>query len=159
MEEMQKIKEQLVKHLNGGEAFMPVDRMLGKIPFEKLKKKPSNLPYSFYSLFYHMWFAQNDILQYCTAENYKESSWPKDYWPQTEAPDTEVQWKELQQTFFDTRKELSSFLLNSKNDLLQPVRPGTDHSLLREILLVIEHNAYHTGQLLVVLRELGLHDE
>ncbi|UJH92268.1 DinB family protein [Antarcticibacterium sp. 1MA-6-2] len=156
---MQKIREQLVKHLKGGEAFMAVEKMLDKISFEKLGEKPSGLPYSFYSLFYHMWYAQQDILEYCKAEDYKESNWPKDYWPQNEAPDTEAQWKELQQAFFDNRKELSSFLLDSKNQLLLPVRTGTDHTLLREVLLVIEHNAYHTGQLLVVLRELGLYAE
>lgn len=157
MENMREIKEQLVKHLVGGEAFMPVQKMLDKIPFEKLGEKPSNLPYSFYSLFYHMWYAQNDILKYCKAENYKESNWPKDYWPPTDAPDTEAQWKELQEAFFDTREELSAYLLASENDLLKPAKPGTDHTLLREILLVIEHNAYHTGQLLVVLREIGLY--
>lgn len=151
------IKEQLVKHLKGGEAFMPVDKMLQNITFEKSGERPSNLPYSFYELFYHMWYAQHDILEYCKAENYKKSNWPKDYWPQTKAPDTEARWKELQQAYFDSREELSLLVLDPETDLLQPVNSVTKHTLLREILLVIEHNAYHTGQLLVVLRTLGLY--
>lgn len=158
MEGQREIKEQLVKHLNGGEAFMPVDDMLKEITFEKLGEKPANLPYSFFELFYHIWFAQKDILDYCKAEEYKAHNWPDDYWPETSKPDTEAAWKELQQAFFDNRNELIEFLLDPENDLLKPVRPGTEHSLLREVLLVIEHNAYHTGQLLVVLRNLGLHN-
>lgn len=151
------MKEQLVKHLNGGEAFMPVDEMLKEIPFSETGVRPADLPYSFYELFYHMWFAQKDILDYCKAEEYSSHDWPKDYWPQKQSPDTEAEWMELQGAYFDSRKELCEYLLAPGNDLLQPVRPGTDHSILREVLLVIEHNAYHTGQLLVVLRTLGLH--
>lgn len=157
MEGQREMKEQLVKHLNGGEAFMPVDEMLKEINIDKIGEKPANLPYSFYELFYHIWFAQKDILDYCKAEDYKPHKWPEDYWPKSSKPDTEAAWKELQQEFFDNRKELTEFLLDPGNDLLQPVRPGTDHTLFREMLLVIEHNAYHTGQLLVVLRNLGLH--
>ena len=151
------IRDQLTKHLKGGEAFMLVDALLKEIKFEKLGERPNNLPYSFYELFYHIWFTQRDILIYCTAEIYEESQWPKDYWPEKRAPDTEGEWHELQQAYFDDRKKLSDFLLDPKNNLMKPVRPGTNHSLLREILIVIEHSAYHNGQLLIILRHLGLH--
>lgn len=152
---MRQIKAQLIKHLEGGEAFMPLKEMLKEIPYEKLGDRPGNLPYSFYELFYHIWFAQKDILDYCKAADYISHQWPDDYWPETSQPDTETEWLELREAFFQNRKELVAQL--EESDLLQPVRPGTDHSLLREILLVIEHNAYHTGQMLIVLRELGLH--
>lgn len=151
----QEIKARLVKHLEGGEAFMPIKEMLKKIPYDSLGERPGNLPYSFYEMFYHVWYAQRDILDYCKAEDYKASQWPGDYWPANSKPDTEAEWKELQETFFQDRKELVSHLESS--ELLQPVRPGTEHSLLREILLVVEHNAYHTGQMMIILRELGLY--
>ncbi len=151
----QQIKARLVKHLEGGEAFMPVDEMLKKIPFERIGERPGKLPYSFYEIFYHMWYAQKDILEYCKAEEYTASQWPGDYWPEMKMPDTEAEWQELREVFVQNRKELVSHLESS--DLLQPVRKGTEHNLLREVLLVVEHNAYHTGQLMVILRELGLY--
>jgi uncharacterized damage-inducible protein DinB len=157
MKEPVEIRNQLARHLEGGEAFMTVDSLLKKMKFEKLGERPNNLPYSFYELFYHIWFTQRDILIYCTAEIYEEFQWPKDYWPEKRAPDTEAEWHELQQAYFNDRKELSDFLLNPINNLMQPVRSGTNHSLLREILIVIEHSAYHNGQLLIILRHLGLH--
>ncbi len=157
MKEPVEFRDQLARHLKGGEAFITVDVLLKEMKFEKLGERPNNLPYSFYELFYHIWFTQRDILIYCTAEIYEEFQWPKDYWPEKRAPDTEAEWHELQQAYFDDRKELSDFLMNSKNNLMKPVRSGTNHSLLREILIVIEHSAYHNGQLLIILRHLGLH--
>lgn len=157
MAETVEIRNQLARHLKGGEAFMPVDEILKEIKFEKLGVRPNNLPYSFYELFYHIWFAQKDILNYCTAEVYEEHEWPGNYWPENPAPDTEAEWFELQQAYLDDRQKLCDFLLNPENDLMKPVREGTNHSLLREVLLVIEHSAYHNGQMLIILRHLGLH--
>ena len=157
MKEDLDIRDQLARHLEGGEAFITVDVLLKEMKFEKLGERPNNLPYSFYELFYHIWFTQRDILTYCTAEIYEEFQWPKNYWPENKAPDTEAEWQELQRAYFDDRKELSDFLMDPKNELMKPVRSGTNHSLLREILIVIEHSAYHNGQLLIILRYLGLH--
>ncbi|WP_246054158.1 MULTISPECIES: DinB family protein [Antarcticibacterium] len=151
----QQIKARLIKHLEGGEAFMPVQEMLKYITYERVGERPGNLPYSFYELFYHIWYAQKDILEYCKAEDYAAPKWPEDYWPPVSKPDTQAEWKELQEAFFQTRKELIFHLESS--ELLQPVGNDTEHNLLREIMLVIEHNAYHIGQLMILLRELGLY--
>ncbi len=157
MEETFEIRKQLSKHLEGGAAFMPLEELLKKIKFDSLGIRPGQLPYSFYELFYHIRFAQKDILEYCTAENYKTHNWPDDYWPEEKVPSSQDDWEQLKTDYFRERKQLSKFLLNPENDLMAPVRKGTNHSLLREILLVIEHTAYHNGQLLIVLRQLGLY--
>ena len=68
MKEDMDIRDQLARHLEGGEAFITVDVLLKEMKFEKLGERPNNLPYSFYELFYHIWFTQRDILTYCTAE-------------------------------------------------------------------------------------------
>lgn len=156
MEETSLIKEQLVRHLKGGEAFTPIEEIIKKISFDKLGERPSNLPYSFYELFYHIWFAQKDILDYCKAKEFSPHDWPKDYWPQKQVPDTLVEWQELQQAFFNSREELILFLEEKDNALLNPVREKKEHTVLREILLVLEHNAYHTGQLFIVARLLAV---
>lgn len=157
MEDTLKIRKQLSEHLQGGAAFVPVEELLKKITFDSLGARPGKLPYSFYELFYHIRFAQKDILDYCTAEKYEPHTWPDDYWPEEKAPLSQGGWEKLKADYFKERQGLSDFLLNPENDLLDPVRKGTRHSLLREILLVIEHTAYHQGQLLVLLRELELY--
>ncbi|HET8803887.1 MAG TPA: DinB family protein [Aequorivita sp.] len=158
MSENKLIRERLAKHLEGGEAFMPVKKMLPKIPFSDINLRPENLPYSFYELFYHITFTQKDILEFSTSEDYKEHKWPDNYWPKEKKCKTEEEWKTLQAEYFDSRNRLKTFLLNFENDLTKPVLNGKDEqTLLREILLVIEHTAYHTGQMLIILRLLNLH--
>lgn len=154
---MKEIKDQLIEHLKGGLAFTPVSEILEFISTEKLCERPHNLPYSFFEIFYHMRFAQQDLLAYMKNDNYKHKQWPQDYWPKDNKIDSAEAWESLINSFFKEEKELVEFLQEPKNDIFRPVHPETNHSILREILLVIEHNAYHTGQLLIVLRSLGLY--
>ena len=69
MSENKLIRERLAKHLDGGEAFMNLDKMLNEISFEKINIRPANLPYSFFELFYHITFTQKDILDFCASKN------------------------------------------------------------------------------------------
>ena len=111
MGETTKIRQQLVKHLKGGEAFMPLEEMLKEIPFEKVGVRPGNLPYSFYELFYHIRFAQKEILEYCTLENYSDYNWPDDYWPKIQSPQSRDEWEELQKSYLEERTAFCDFLL------------------------------------------------
>lgn len=152
------IKKQLIKHLQGGEAFMPVSKMLEEVTFEQVGKRPEGLPYSFYEIFYHITYAQEDILNFCVSENYKNPNWPNDYWPQNQQPKSKSDWEELQKKYNENLNSLISFLQYETSVLDKPVKNGKEnHTLIRELLLVIEHTAYHTGQLLIVLRLLNLH--
>lgn len=149
-------KEQLVLHLLGGEAFLPLEKILGKISPEQLGEKPQDLPYSFYEIFYHIRFTQKDIIGYCTSKNYISPQWPDDYWP-NDSNISQEEWEKLKLNYFRERDQLIEFIRNSNTNLVNPVREGVEHTVLREILLVIEHTAYHTGQMLIVLRNLGLY--
>lgn len=157
MNSQDQTERQLKKHLFGGEAFVPVDKLPEKIPFERLGERPAGLPYSFYELFYHIFFTQRDILHYCLKSNYVAPSWPEDYWPKEQAPQKVEEWKELQSSFFEDRKQLEKIISSGETGLSARVPSGKDHSIFREMLLVIEHTAYHTGQLVMVLRLLGLY--
>jgi len=144
------IKNQILKHLKGGEAFMPLDRVLDKFTFDTVGIRMSGLPYSPYEMFYHIVFAQKDILDFCTADEYKTHKWPDDYWPKQQAPKDKNEWETLKQSYFEDRDALIEFA--QKSDLSKVVKHGTDQTLIRELLLVIEHTAYHTGQLVVLAR-------
>lgn len=155
MKANQKPEKTLLDHLKGGEAFMPVEKILEKITWKDLGERPQSLPYSFYELFYHMYFTQKDILNYCLNENYEAPQWPDDYWPLKKSPDTETEWEQLKSAFFKDRKSLADLLAG--NGLADTVPSNEEHSFFREVLLVLEHNAYHSGQLVILLRLLGLH--
>lgn len=158
MEPERRYREQLVNHLEGGLAFMPIESFIDSTPFHKIGIKPAGLPYSFYEIFYHIVFAQKDILLYISSQHYKAPNWPEDYWPGKSVADDEDEWEELKAGYFEDRNLLMDHILDKNNQLDLPVKNSEDHSLLREILLVIEHTAYHTGQLLMIQRLLGIYD-
>jgi uncharacterized damage-inducible protein DinB len=158
MTEETKIRERLLKHLDGGEAFMPVTEMLPKISFEAINTRPANLPYSFYELFYHITFTQKDIVKFTCSDDYTQPKWPEYYWPRKKTCKSEAEWKNLKAEYTTDRERLKKFLLDEENKLMQPVKNGKDQqTLLREVMLVVEHTAYHAGQMLVLLRLLNLH--
>lgn len=155
MADQTEIKQQLVKHLNGGHAFSPIDKVLDEMPFVKIGFVPDGLPYSFYQLFAHIRIAQLDILEYCTLDDYSAGHWPDDYWPDDPAPESRKAWNEITDDYFSERKEFCDLILDPDSDLMKHFKTNPDHNLLRQTELIIEHTAYHTGQLYIVYRLLN----
>lgn len=154
-EDQKKLRKQLVNHLKGGQAFSTIDNIVKEIPFPKIGIVPGGLPYSFYQQFYHIRIAQLDILDYCRYENYITPNWPDDYWPETPDPADEDEWNTLVLNYFDERREFCGLILDPSCDLFKPFTSNPDHNLFREAQLVIEHTAYHTGQLYILYRLLN----
>lgn len=150
-----KLRKQLVGHLKGGQAFSTIERVINKMPFEKIGIVPEGLPYSFYQQFYHIRIAQLDIFDYCRDDDYAVPNWPDDYWPENPAPVDESEWDKLVRSYFDERDEFCDYIMNSSNDLFEPFASNKDHNLFREAQLVIEHTSYHTGQLYIIQRLLS----
>jgi uncharacterized damage-inducible protein DinB len=158
MSEINQIRDRLAKHLNGGEAFIPVSEMLKRISFEDINTRPANLPYSFYELLFHVTFTQKDIVKFTCSNDYTKPRWPDFYWPKEKICKNEEAWEDLKAEYFTDRERLKNFVLDEENNLTEAVRNGKgEQTLLREIVLVIEHTAYHSGQMLVILRLLNLH--
>lgn len=155
MQGQEQMKHQLVTHLKGGEAFVSIEEVLNSIPYGYLGKRTGNLPYSFYEIFFHIWYTQRDILNYCLDEYYKLAEWPRDYWPESHTPKDMDSWNALKNQYFEDRDKFIKYIQDPSTDILATIGQEKKHTLLREILLVIEHSAYHTGQLLVILREIG----
>jgi len=155
MENQTLIKQQLVKHINGGQAFAPIDTVLDNMAFEKIGTVPDGLPYSFYQQFYHIWYAQSDILEYCRIDDYEAPNWPDDYWPEKTGPENEDEWGRLINTYFDEREEFCDLLLSDDTQLMAPFKSNESHNMLRQAELIIEHSAYHTGQLFIIHRLLN----
>ncbi|WP_310992165.1 DinB family protein [Aequorivita marina] len=157
MSEDKIIREQLVKHLEGGAAFMPITEILKKISFEDINTRPNSLPYSLYELFFHVVFTQKDIVKFTCSEDYTEPKWPDFYWPKEKLCRHKEEWETLKAEYITDRDRLKNFLLNVENKLTEPVKNGKEgQSLLRELTLLIEHTAYHTGQMLILMRLMNL---
>jgi hypothetical protein len=114
--------------------------------------KPHGAPHSAWQLLEHMRLAQEDILDFSRNPHYKEKKFPDDYWPAAEAPPSEEAWQKSIERFQKDLKEMQELIADTKHDLLARIPHGKGQTLLREALLVADHNAYHLGQL-VFLRK------
>ena len=146
------LREQLANQIQGGNAFIKIEEVLEMVDFNQLGKQFPGLPYTFWQQFEHIRITQLDILSFSKNEDYRALKWPKDYWPKEPAPDSREQWESFKKSFFKDREEFLKWVLDQNNDLSTPFEHGDDQTLFREALLILEHNAYHTGQLLILAR-------
>jgi hypothetical protein len=146
------LRQQLTALLAKAEAHVDLESALKNFPPELRGQKPAGAPHSPWQLLEHIRIAQWDILEFSRNARHKSPKWPEGYWPKTEAPPDGKAWdKSVRQTLADL-KEMSALVGDLKHDLLAPIPHGDGQTLLREALLVADHNAYHLGQLVMVRR-------
>ena len=103
----------------------------------------------------HIRIVQRDILDFSLATRYDEMEWPADYWPNSPEPPDSGAWERSIAAVREDRDRLQALARDAQVDLAAVTPHGTDQSYLREILLVIDHTAYHVGQLVLVRKLLG----
>lgn len=135
-------------------AHLPFKEAVANFPAELRGVKPPGAPHSAWELLEHMRLAQEDILDFSRNPNYREKKFPDDYWPATEAPPGEEAWNQSVKKFQSDMQEMQGLIANTKLDLLAKIPHGKGQTLLREGLLVADHNAYHLGQLMFLRKML-----
>lgn len=116
---------------------------------------PAGFQHSPWQLLEHLRRAQHDILDFCQNPSYKELHWPDDYWPSSAAPPTAAAWEESIAAFNRDVAALRQLAGDPRCDLFAKITHGSGQTYLRELLLVIDHNAYHVGQIIAVRKALG----
>jgi hypothetical protein len=135
-------------------AHLPFKDAVANFPVELRGVKPPGAPHSAWELLEHMRLAQEDILDFSRNPNYREKKFPDDYWPATEVPPSEEAWDQSVKKFQSDMQEMQDLIANTKLDLLAKIPHGKGQTLLREALLVADHNAYHLGQLMFLRKML-----
>lgn len=146
----------LVDALGWGEAHASFDSAVADVPFELQGVRSPGVHHSPWELLEHIRIAQRDILEFCVNEDYTAPAWPDEYWPPTPGPDRPEAWAESVAMAKRDLEALRSVLLEHADDLLWPVAGGTGQTLLREVLLVLDHTAYQVGQLVMIRQLLGI---
>jgi len=141
--------------LLGGGAHAKFDEVVKNFPAALRGKKPRHLPYSAWQLLEHMRIAQEDILSFSTSPDYREREWPAAYWPKAAAPPEDTAWERSLRSFRADLRRMVKLIENPKQDLYALIPWGEGLTLLRQALLLADHNAYHLGELVLVRRLLG----
>ncbi len=152
------LREQLAAMLRKSEAHAGFDKAVKDFPAAQMGVRPDGSPHSAWELLEHIRMAQQDILEFSESADYKEKKWPDEYWPKSAGPSNEAEWKRSVQAVIADREAFIKLLSDPARDLYTPFPWGDGQTLLREALLIIDHNAYHVGEIVLLRRLLGIWD-
>jgi hypothetical protein len=148
------LRRHVVALLDGGNAHITFADAVKDFPVERAGIRPEGSPHSAWEILEHLRIAQADILLFSRSKDYIQPKWPDDYWPSSPAPKNNREWDA---SINSVRKDLAQFLemlKDEKRNLFEPFPWGDGQTLLREALLIADHNSYHLGQLMLVRRML-----
>jgi len=149
------LREQLLHLLNGGNAHMTLDEAVADYPVERMNMVFPNGDYSSWQLLEHLRLSQWGILDFIRNSAYQEREWPQDYWPPQSAQASEADWKGTLASFQRDLQALQALAMDPQIDLQARIPWGTGQTILREILLVADHNAYHIGEFAIMRQVMG----
>jgi len=149
------IRQHVLCVLKGGGAHAKFEDVMEDFPAKLRGKKVSRLPYSAWKVLEHMRIAQWDILEFSRNRKHVSPDWPAGYWPAGDVPPSAAAWAGSIRSFQKDLKAMQALAANPKTDLYAPLPWGDGQTVLREALLVADHNAYHLGQLVTLRRLLG----
>jgi len=152
----QLLRDHLLYLLKGGGAHTTFDAAMGDWPVQLAGVKVANFPHTAWMLLEHMRLAQWDILEFSRTSKHVSPAWPEGYWPASEAPPSEKAWTGSMAAFKNNLRTMVRLVSDRKIDLYAQIPWGDGQTILREALLVADHNAYHLGQLVMLRKSIGI---
>ncbi len=152
----QSLRQHLLELLQGGHAHATFDAVIANLPANLRAKKPAGYPHSLWMLLEHLRLAQWDILEFSRNPKHKSPPWPEGYWPESEMPPTQQAWVTAMNDFKKDLRAVEKLVADPKADLHAKLPWGDGQTILREALLVADHNAYHLGQLVMLRKCIGI---
>jgi hypothetical protein len=137
-------------------AHMNFEDAVADFPEQQINTFPPNVPYTIWHLIEHLRITQWDILEYTRDPQHKSPEWPAGYWLPRDAKADLKMWNQSIEQFRRDLKAMQEIIADPKTDLLIPIPHGYGgHTVLREALLLADHNAYHVGELGILRQVIG----
>jgi hypothetical protein len=149
------MREHIVQLIRGGNAHADFESAIKNLPAALRGKRPRGAEHSPWEILEHLRIAQWDILDFSRNPGYKHLPWPEGYWPKSAAPPDEKAWDTSVRAFRRDLKAMCALIEDPGTDLFAKIPHGEGQTILREGLLVADHNAYHLGEMVLVRRLLG----
>jgi DinB superfamily len=149
------VREQLVYLLKGGGAHVHFTETLDGFPASKRGILADGLPHTAWQLLEHMRLAQWDILEFSRDKQHVSPEFPEGYWPKTPIPPSDKDWDKSVKEFRKDLQHMIKLVENPQTDLYAKIPHGDGQTILREALVLADHNSYHLGQLVDLRRALG----
>jgi len=150
----QQIRLQIAKLLDWGDAHVDFRTAVDDFPEDLRGEVPPGFSRSAWELLEHMRVALWDIVEFTKDARHKSPPWPDGYWPPSRTPPQEEAWLQSVRSFVDLVEEMRGLILDRHRPLLEPLPRSQGQTLIREALLVADHNSYHLGQLVQLRKAL-----
>ncbi|MBV8843994.1 MAG: DinB family protein [Bryobacterales bacterium] len=151
----QALRDHVLYLLRGGGAHIDFDAAVKELATGLIGKRPEGASHSPWEILEHMRLAQHDILEFSRNAKHVSPEWPEGYWPKSTAPPDTAAWTRSVSAFKSDLEAMCGLVESKSTDLFARIPHGTGQTILREALLVADHNAYHLGELVLVRRLLG----
>ncbi len=152
MNTQKELREHLLELLKGKSAHIDLKTVLEEFPTDKINIRLENAPHTAWELLEHLRIAQHDIVEFSYNADYISPQFPDGYWNKKKA--TEEDWKKSCDLILIDLQTMRDLVRNEKTDLLAAIPHGDGQTILRETLLVSDHNTYHLGQIAFLMRVL-----
>jgi uncharacterized damage-inducible protein DinB len=149
------MRDYLRRALTWHEAHVDWIKAVSGIPERLRGKRPKGTEHSPWELLEHMRIATHDILEFSRDAKHVSPDWPAGYWPNKPAPPNAAAWEKSVKSLEQNLEAMGKFVADPKTALFEKIPHGSGQTVLREALLIADHNAYHLGQLVLVRRLLG----
>ncbi len=149
------IRDQLVDLLRGGNAHMDFDQAVDQFPLKYLNSHPPNSEYTPWRLLEHMRIAQWDILEFIGNPNHVSPPWPEGYWPPEAEKADQRKWKKTIGTFRQDLQAMQAMVKDPNTSLFASLAHAKGYTILREVLVLADHNAYHIGEFAILRQIMG----
>ena len=146
------VRKHVLYLLRGGGAHLSFDDLVGSFPADLCNRHIQGLPYTPWQVLEHMRLAQWDILEFSRDGSHISPEFPKGYWPKPDESGTPALWQETIDGFRKDLEQMQALVEDPSTDLHAKIPHGDGQTILREALLVADHNAYHLGVLSVMAR-------
>jgi hypothetical protein len=153
------LREHIIHVLKGGGAHATLEQAIKDFPEKLRAKKVKRLPHSAWMLLEHIRIAQSDIMEFSRNAKHTSPAWPDGYWPDSPKPPSAAAWDKCVRQIRHDLKEMEALVADPKTDLFAKIAWGDGQTILREALLIADHNAYHTAQIVDLRRLLGAWEE
>ncbi|MEO6287816.1 MAG: DinB family protein [Dyadobacter sp.] len=151
-DQRRKLVSELITLIEKGNAHVTFEEATEGLPPELRTATIETLPYSIWQLVEHIRIAQKDIVDFSISAEHDSLVWPDDYWPDPVDAVSDDDWEASLKDIKNDQKRLFDLLNDNKNDLFSPLPWGSGQTLLRETMLIADHNAYHTAEIIIARR-------
>jgi uncharacterized damage-inducible protein DinB len=152
MDTQKELRSHLLELLKGKSAHIDLETVLNEFPLDEINTRLENATHSAWELLEHLRIAQHDIVEFSRDAKHVSPKFPDGYWNKKEA--TAEDWQTSCKQILNDLQTMRDLISDEKTDLFAKIPHGDGQTVLREALLVADHNAYHLGQIAFLMRTL-----